>query len=109
MSKIKEFFKSENIVKYFKKISEIFLIVCAFYLGYVSNDIYNEIKKSDVVIEEPKAPELRTISETSVAINERNELMIIDRKTGQYEIYQDSIGQVIFKLYSNKIYENITQ
>ena len=42
----------------------------------------------------------------SVAVNESSEMLIIDRTTGNYEVYSDSVGIMIFKLYANKIYTN---
>ena len=51
----------------------------------------------------------RKSSEISVAINERNELMLIDRRNGKYEIYQDSTGMQIFNLYANKLYKDNNQ
>jgi hypothetical protein len=46
---------------------------------------------------------VRKIKETSVAINERGELMIIDRTNGGYVMYEDSVGQAIFTLYSGSL------
>jgi hypothetical protein len=43
--------------------------------------------------------------ETSVAVNERGELMIIDRKTGAYTLYENGLGQSIFNIYANRIYQ----
>jgi hypothetical protein len=47
---------------------------------------------------------MKMVKETSVAVNERGELMLIDRKNGTFQIYQDSVGQIIFKMYANKMY-----
>lgn len=41
---------------------------------------------------------------TSVAKNDRNELMIIDRATGVYTVYQDSVGTAIFEMYAKEKY-----
>ncbi len=92
------------------KISEIitkggklltFLVIFAF--GYIASDLYHKAKeKPPVLLSEPKVT--KRLSKISVAINERNELMIIDRSNGSYEIYQDSIGKCIFNLYANSIH-----
>jgi hypothetical protein len=50
-------------------------------------------------MQEPKKSET-----TSVAINERGELMVIDRKGGAYTLYDATVGDMIFKLYANRIY-----
>lgn len=47
-------------------------------------------------------------NEVSIAVNESNELLVIDRKTGKYIIYSDQIGMTIFKMYTNRIYQNAT-
>jgi hypothetical protein len=47
-------------------------------------------------------------NEVSIAVNESNELLIVDRKTGKYIIYSDKIGMTIFKMYTNRIYQNAT-
>ena len=89
------------------KISEIILkggkvlLVGIFTLGYVVCDIYHRAKKEPGVTSVAKVT--KTIGKVSVAINERNELMIIDRTNGNYEIYQDSVGRCIFNLYANSI------
>lgn len=86
-----------------------FLVI--FVLGYLSSEIYHKIKSSEnkTCATTPKVT--KKIDKVSVAINERNELMIIDRTNGSYEIYQDSVGMCIFNLYANSIqskYQNPT-
>lgn len=48
---------------------------------------------------------VKTMNETSVAVNERNELLIIDRTTGHYTVYCDSVGSAIFTVYANQKYQ----
>jgi len=87
------------------KAGKFFLIGGIFILGYVCSDVYHRIIKAESKkSEESSIPKLtKKIDKISVAINERNELMIIDRTDGSYEIYQDSIGRCIFNLYANSI------
>ena len=47
---------------------------------------------------------LHTSKTISVAINEKGELMLIDRKNGNYEIYDENLGKTIFEMYAEKIY-----
>lgn len=93
------------ISNYAAKAGRIAVFLGVFAFGYISSDIYHRIKKSETAkIEDTSVPKLtKKISKISVAINERNELMIIDRTDGSYEIYQDSIGRCIFNLYANGI------
>lgn len=53
--------------------------------------------------------EAQKLSAVSIAVNERGELMIIDRINGVYSIYQDSVGQEIFNLYATKKYNQIVK
>lgn len=45
--------------------------------------------------------------EISIAVNESNELIMIERSTGDYIVYSDQIGQTIFGMYSNRIYQEV--
>jgi hypothetical protein len=49
------------------------------------------------------------LNAVSIAVNERGELMIIDRTNGVYSIYQDSVGQEIFNIYATKKYNQIVK
>jgi hypothetical protein len=70
-----------------------------FYVHTVYADIANRPKCKG-----PSASPIKLLKQTSVAINERNELMIIDRATGTYDTYDASVGRTIFTLYANQIY-----
>lgn len=84
------------------KARKVLLFVGIFTLGYIACDLYHRVKKEPG--EDPSEVKItKTIGKVSVAINERNELMIIDRTNGSYRIYQDSIGRCIFNLYANSI------
>lgn len=43
-------------------------------------------------------------SDITLAINEQNELMMINKKSGLYTIYSDSIGVAIFSLYTKNLW-----
>jgi hypothetical protein len=78
------------------------IIICAvaasFFVGNFYNQITNKNKSSKV--------QVKTIvkSEVNLAIDENNHLIVIDKKTGNYSIYQDSIGKTIFKLYAKNVW-----
>lgn len=42
--------------------------------------------------------------QVKVAITNQGELIILDKETGEYSIYSDSIGNSIFELYATRIY-----
>ena len=46
--------------------------------------------------------------EISIAVNESNELIMIERATGDYIVYSDQIGQTIFGMYANRIHQEAT-
>lgn len=104
--------KVQSIVEkskvFFTHAGKIAIIASAMVFGFIVGDVYHRITNqekenaSNVV----NLKNVHRLSGTSVAINERSELLIIDRETGTYEIYQDSIGTMIFSLYAGKIYSN---
>lgn len=91
------------------KLSQLFkngviygIIICAvaasFFVGIFYNQMTNKDKSSKV--------QIKTIvkSEVRLAIDEDNHLIVIDKKTGNYSVYQDSIGKTIFKLYAKNVW-----
>jgi hypothetical protein len=91
------------------KLSQLFkngiiygIIICAvaasFFVGVFYNQMTNKNKSSKV--------QVKTIvkSEVNLAIDENNHLIVIEKKTGNYSIYQDSIGKTIFKLYAKNVW-----
>jgi hypothetical protein len=95
--------KMQAILSNAKKIG---VIIVALSIGFVIGMFHNRIQKSEneVVKIDPKA--IHRLKETSVAINERDEVMIINRTDGTYEIYEDSIGKTIFRMYASQMVTN---
>lgn len=92
----------DKLSAFAKKLGNLLMLVIAlvagFFIGYYYWVMTNKVDKS-------QWDNIKPLTTTSVAINERNELLVIDRKTGIYSIYQDSVGMVIFNLYANRIYK----
>ena len=42
-------------------------------------------------------------SQINLALDEHNHLLVIDKKTGNYTVYDDSIGVAIFKMYARNV------
>lgn len=84
-----------------KKLGNLLIVaiamVAGFFIGYFYWIAMNRMTDSPM----KKAKPMQT---TSVAINERNELLVIDRASGSYTVFQDSVGLMIFNLYANKKY-----
>jgi hypothetical protein len=71
-------------------------IISSFYVG-----TFIENKRS---IKDNKVINFIKKSEVNIAIDEGNNILIIDNKTGDYIILQDSIANSVFKLYSKNIW-----
>jgi len=73
-------------------------VLGGFTIGYYYN-VINDLKMSQgkaSVTEVKKAT-------VNLAIDESNNLLVIDKKTGSYFIYEDSVGMSIFNLYARTI------
>jgi hypothetical protein len=69
-------------------------LIAGFGLGYY----FQELRM------QPKAVNETILNkEVRIAIDSEDKLIIMDRKTGGYTIYSDSIGKIIFKMYASKI------
>ena len=67
----------------------------------------NRENKENAKIENPYAHAFSP-EEISIAVNESNELIMIERATGEYIVYSDEIGQTIFGMYANRIHQEAT-
>lgn len=89
-----------------KKLGNLLIVAVAmitgFFIGYYYWVMMSHAKKSPLKNTKP-------LSTTSVAINERNELLVIDRADGTYTVYQDSVGLMIFNLYASRKYDQIAK
>jgi|LakMenEpi03Aug12_release.lakeMendotaPanAssembly.Ray.scaffolds.fasta_scaffold1106400_2 hypothetical protein len=89
------------ILRVLRTAGHITVIVSCLFVGFSAGEIYRAYKKG---IESSELPQVQEIAVTSVAINDRGELMIIDRHSGKYMLFSDSVGQAIFNQYASKIY-----
>lgn len=80
----------------------IVLLFGSFHLGKFQK-MY-EYDNNKVEVEEPVVTVIKKDS-INLAIDEGNNLIIINNNTGRYTIYQDSIGYKIFKLYAGTIWK----
>jgi hypothetical protein len=67
----------------------------------------NDKSKEQTKVENPYA-HAYSPEEISIAVNESNELIMIERETGEYIVYSDQIGQTIFGMYANRIHQEAT-
>ncbi len=75
-------------------------LLCVFFIGHYSYIINNTDKPKHAA---------KTTKDVTIAINNANEIMIIDRKTGTYQTYSDSVGISIFKMYASKMYQSVSE
>lgn len=90
--------KALNVLKTAGRVT---VIVISLFVGFTSGEIYRAYKKG---IATTHMPAVQKVEITSVAINDRGELMIIDRGTGKYLLFDDQVGQSIFNQYASRIY-----
>lgn len=74
--------------------------------SYYQGTFTERHRNDDVVIIESNVTKVDK-DEVNIAIDESNNLIVIDNETGKYTIYQDSIGQTIFKLYARNVWGDV--
>jgi hypothetical protein len=87
--------KLKTIFNRFMNITIVSLtLIAGFGLGYY----FQELK-----VKPKSVNETILNKEVRIAIDSENKLIIMDKKTGQYIIYSDSVGKSIFNMYATKI------
>lgn len=94
----------ESILKVVKPALNVIIIVSVGIAGFQSGNMYQASKKEDVKAKNPYAHAFSP-EEISIAVNESNELIMIERSTGDYIVYSDQIGKTIFGMYANRIHQ----
>ena len=88
-----------------KTVLNYAVIIGALVLGFAVGRYTSDFPPQKEVVVNPYQKAF-TPGEISIAVNEANELMLIERKTGKYVMYSDQIGMTIFRMYTNRIYQN---
>jgi hypothetical protein len=103
---MKSVLNKEKLVEFSKKLLNYGVICGALVAGFGLGKYYasHEPKPTDNPYSHAFSPE-----EISIAVNESNELILIERKTGKYIVYSDEIGMTVFKMYTNRIYQNANE
>ena len=99
--------KLELLLKSTKKIvSKLFIyviIIGSIIASYLLGVEHTKLKQKPTIQHKVKINKIKR-SDVSLAIDENNHLIIINNKSGNYTIYQDSIGKSIFKLYAKNLW-----
>ena len=102
-------FNKQNMIAAGKKVLSNLLIIVALVLGFViGRNSHFFTDKKEVAEDANPYNHVYSPQTISVAVNDANEMLVIDRSTGKYQVYSDSVGIMIFKLYASKIYANQT-
>jgi len=100
---MKTVLNKEKVIAFAKKAFTYAIIVGALVIGFF---IGKRFPYNTPHVQDNPYSHAYNENEVSIAVNESNELLVIDRKTGKYVIYSDKIGMTIFKMYTNRIYQN---
>ena len=95
----------EKVKSVLKQLSFYTIISISFAAGISIGYYYDYIKTSYT-----KRPQVVSVkkSEIKLAIDENNNLLIIQKSDGTYVLYQDSIGYQIFNIYAKNMYKPAT-
>jgi len=97
----------EKILSLAKPALNIVIAVSIATASFQLGCFYYYTKSKEAVVENPHA-HAYSPEEISIAVNESNELIMIERATGKYIVYSDEIGQTIFGMYANRIHQAAT-
>ena len=97
----------EKILGYVKPALNIIIVASVATASFKLGSAYQASQKEDVKVENPYSHAFSP-EEISIAVNESNELIMIERATGKYIVYSDQIGQTIFGMYANRIHQEVT-
>ena len=96
----------ESITKIIKPALNVIIVVAVGTAMFKLGGIYQSSKKDVAKVENPYAHAFSP-EEISIAVNESNELIMIERSTGDYIVYSDQIGKTIFGMYANRIHQEV--
>lgn len=90
----------ENSREILRKIGIGILLIVTVAAAFVGGFLYRKETAPKV-----KGIEMVKIdkSQVNLALDENNHLIVIERATGNYTVYDDSIGVAIFKIYARNI------
>ena len=96
-----------KLIQIGKKVTQYVFIVGALTIGFCIGRLEYKIVEATKT-EQAVNPfnQLHTDKDISIAVDEHNKLLLINVNTGTYQVYSDSIGMSIFKLYSNRLYQS---
>ena len=97
----------EQIKKSLKPIVNVAILIAVATASFKIGNVYQSSQKEEVKLTNPYAHAFSP-EEISIAVNESNELIMIERATGKYIVYSDQIGNTIFGMYANRIHQEVS-
>jgi|688.fasta_scaffold32143_6 hypothetical protein len=92
----------ESTKSIFKHIVVYGVIVIVSIASFIIGFTYHKLTSKNEI--PPKEINRVFKKDVSVAIDETNNLIIINNETGDYTLFQDSIGNTIFNLYAKTVW-----
>jgi hypothetical protein len=92
---------TEHLKKFFSNLGRVAVIVTAMASGYATSEIYH---RYEMTLKTHKMQTAKTGEETKVYLSGDNELMLMDIKSGAYQLYDKGVMDIIFNLRANQIY-----
>lgn len=77
-------------------VISLITLLGSFAAGIVYHKSTTPVKKGIEMIHVDK-------SQVNLALDEHNHLIVIDKTTGDYTVYDDSIGVAVFKIYARNV------
>jgi hypothetical protein len=97
----------EKVMNLLKPAMNVIIVAAVGTVMFRLGIAYQNDKNKETKVENPYAHAFSP-EEISIAVNESNELIMIERATGNYIVYSDAIGQTIFGMYANRIHQEAT-
>ena len=97
---------TQKIQEYIKKPLQYAIIIGALIIGFLIGRLeykYSESTKQSPT-DNPYDP-INTYKNVTIAVDEHNKLILFNTSTGTYQVYSDSIGMGIFKMYSHRLFQ----
>lgn len=79
----------------------IIILISGMTIAFIAGKYYNDINKIINNTNE-NFTQIHHMDQISISINDRNELIILDRYTSKVQLYTDTVGLLIQKMYLEK-------
>lgn len=95
-------FSNFKTPEWIKKFWSLILIGLGYVISFYAGHSYNKIERG-FNPKTDKFPATKSRKEISVSVNDRGELVFMDRIQNQITIYDDTIGYIIYDFYSSQL------